>query len=101
MSAQEIARAPDAAASDAVRRVVGVSIADGRYAVVRGLGGRYVNAMLNGVPLPPTDPDVPGVQLDLFPASLLTSLSVVKSFMPELPGDLGGRVAADLDPGFS
>ncbi len=90
VSAQEIARAPDAAASDAVRRVVGVSIADGRYAVVRGLGGRYVNAMLNGVPLPPTDPDVPGVQLDLFPASLLTSLSVVKSFMPELPGDWAG-----------
>lgn len=90
VSAQEIARAPDNAASDAVRRVVGVSIADGRYAVVRGLGGRYVNAMLNGVPLPPTDPDVPGVQLDLFPASLLTSLSVVKSFMPELPGDWAG-----------
>lgn len=90
VSAQEISRAPDAAASDAVRRVVGVSIAEGRYAVVRGLGGRYVNAMLNGVPLPPTDPDVPGVQLDLFPASLLTSLSVVKSFMPELPGDWAG-----------
>ncbi len=90
VSAQEISRSPDAAASDAVRRVVGVSIADGRYAVVRGLGGRYVNAMLNGVPLPPTDPDVPGVQLDLFPASLLTSLNVVKSFMPELPGDWAG-----------
>lgn len=90
ISSQEMARSPDAAASDAVRRVVGVSIADGRYAVVRGLGGRYVNAMLNGVPLPPTDPDVPGVQLDLFPSSLLTSLSVVKSFMPELPGDWAG-----------
>jgi hypothetical protein len=90
ISSQEMARSPDAAASDAVRRVVGVSIADGRYAVVRGLGGRYVNAMLNGVPLPPTDPDVPGVQLDLFPSSLLTSLSVVKSFMPELPADWAG-----------
>ncbi len=90
ISSQEMARSPDAAASDAVRRVVGVSIADGRYAVVRGLGGRYVNAMLNGVPLPPTDPDVPGVQLDLFPSSLLTSLSVVKSFMPDMPGDWAG-----------
>lgn len=90
VSAQEIARSPDSAASDAVRRVVGVSLQSDSYALVRGLGGRYVTTLLNGVPLPSTDPDVPGVQLDLFPAALLTSLSVVKSFMPELPGDWAG-----------
>ncbi|MBI5516732.1 MAG: TonB-dependent receptor [Deltaproteobacteria bacterium] len=90
LSAEEIARSPDATASDAIRRVVGASLVDNQYMNVRGLGGRYVNVLLNGVPLPPTDPDVPGVQLDLFPAALLGSLTLVKTFTPDLPGDFTG-----------
>ncbi|MFO0631057.1 MAG: TonB-dependent receptor [Polyangiales bacterium] len=90
VSAQEIARAPDAAVSDAARRVVGVTLVNGRYAYVRGLGGRYVNALLNGMPLPSLDPDEPGVQLDVLPASLLSGLNVFKSFTPDMPGDFAG-----------
>lgn len=90
VSAQEIARAPDTAVSDAARRVVGVTLVNGRYAYVRGLGGRYVNALLNGMPLPSLDPDEPGVQLDVLPASLLTALNVYKSFTPDMPGDFTG-----------
>lgn len=90
ISAEEISRSPDTNASDSIRRVVGASLVDGQYAYVRGLGGRYVNVLLNGVPLPPLDPDVPGVQLDLFPASLLESMSLVKSFTPDIPGDFAG-----------
>lgn len=90
VSAQEIARAPDAAVSDAARRVVGVTLVNGRYAYVRGLGGRYVNALLNGMPLPSLDPDEPGVQLDVLPASLLSGLNVFKSFTPDMPGDFTG-----------
>lgn len=90
VSAQEIQRSPDQNASDAIRRVVGASIIGGQYAYIRGLGGRYVNVTLNGMPLPSLDPDVPGVQLDLFPASLLNSLTIVKTFAPDLPGDFAG-----------
>jgi len=90
VSAQEIARSPDTTASDSIRRVVGVSLRDQNFVVVRGLGGRYVNALLNGAPLPPTDPDQPGVQLDLFPASLLNSLTLNKTFTPDMPGDFAG-----------
>ena len=54
-------------------RIVGASIVGGQYLFARGLGGRYTNVRLNGVPLPSTDPDLPGFQLDLFPASLLSS----------------------------
>jgi hypothetical protein len=90
VSAQEIARSPDTTASDSLRRVVGVSLRDQNFVVVRGLGGRYVNALLNGAPLPPTDPDQPGVQLDLFPASLLNSLTLNKTFTPDMPGDFAG-----------
>ncbi|MBK8170251.1 MAG: TonB-dependent receptor [Sandaracinaceae bacterium] len=90
VSAQEISRTPDATASDAVRRVVAASIVDGQYLFVRGLGGRYTNVLLNGSPLPSTDPDLAGVQLDIFPAALLDSLTIVKTFSPELPGDFAG-----------
>lgn len=90
VSAQDIARAPDAAVSDAARRVVGVTLVNGRYAYVRGLGGRYVNALLNGMPLPSLDPDEPGVQLDVLPASLLSAINVYKSFTPDMPGDFTG-----------
>jgi hypothetical protein len=90
VSAQEIQRSPDQNASDAIRRVVGASILGGQYAYVRGLGGRYVNVTLNGMPLPPLDPDVPGVQLDLFPSSLVNSLDLIKTFSPDLPGDFAG-----------
>lgn len=90
ISAQEIARSPDSTASESARRVVSATIVDGQYLFVRGLGGRYTSVVLNGVSLPSLDPDVPGVPLDLFPASLLTSMTVVKTFTPDMPGDFAG-----------
>ena len=90
ISAQEIARSPDSNAGDAVKRVVSATIVDGKYVYIRGLGGRYSIALLNGVPLPSPDPDNPAVPLDLFPASLLANLTVVKSYSADLPGTFAG-----------
>lgn len=89
IGAEEMSRAPDSSASDAVRRTVGIVIRDD-YVYVRGLGGRYVLTTLNGVALPNTDPDVPGVQLDLFPSGILDALTIRKTFTPEVPGDWAG-----------
>lgn len=90
ISAQQISRSPDSTASDAAKRMVSATIQDNRYLVVRGLGGRYSLALLNGVPLPSPDPDVPAAPLDLFPASLLTNLTVNKSAAPDLPASFAG-----------
>lgn len=90
ISAQQIARSPDSNASDAARRVVAATIQDNRYIVIRGLGGRYSTTLLNGVPLPSPDPDVPAAPLDLFPASLITNLTVSKTFAPDMPGNFAG-----------
>lgn len=90
ISAEEISRSPDSAASDAARRVVAASIVDGQYLYVRGLGGRYTNVLMEGAPLPNLDPLTPGVQLDLFPAGVLSSVSIVKTYTPELPGNFAG-----------
>jgi hypothetical protein len=90
ISVADISRSPDGTASAATRRIVGATIVGGQYLYVRGLGGRYTNVRLNGVPLPSTDPDLPGFQLDLFPASLLSSLNIAKTFTPDIPADFAG-----------
>ncbi|GMT97654.1 TonB-dependent receptor [Corallococcus caeni] len=90
ISAQEIARTPDSSAGDAVKRVVSATVVDGRYVLLRGLGGRYATTLLNGALLPSPEPDEPSVPLDLFPTSLLANLNVVKSYTPDLPGTFGG-----------
>lgn len=90
ISAQEIARTPDSSASDAVKRVVSATVVDGRYVVLRGLGGRYSTTLLNGVAVPSPEPDEPSVPLDLFPTALLANLTVVKTHAPELPGHFSG-----------
>ena len=90
ISAQQIARSPDSTAADAAKRMVAATIQDNRYIVIRGLGGRYSTTLLNGVALPSPDPDVPAAPLDLFPAALITNLTVHKTFAPDMPGNFAG-----------
>ena len=90
ISAQEIARTPDSSASDAVKRVVSATVVEGRFVLLRGLGGRYAVTLLNGALLPSPEPDEPSVPLDLFPTSLLANLNVMKSYTADLPGTFGG-----------
>ena len=90
VSAEQISRSPDSNASDAAKRMVAATIEDNRYVVIRGLGGRYSVTLLNGVPLPSPDPDVPAAPLDLFPAALVTNLTVHKTFAPDMPGNFAG-----------
>ncbi len=90
VSSQEISRTPDSNAGDAMKRVVAVSVIEGKYVALRGLEGRYVTALLNGVLLPSPEPDRNAVPLDLFPTSLLSTMTVVKSYSAHLPGQFGG-----------
>lgn len=90
ISVADISKSPDGTASAATRRIVGATIVGGQFLYVRGLGGRYTTVRLNGVPMPSTDPDLPGFQLDLFPSSLLSSLNIAKTFTPDIPGDFAG-----------
>jgi hypothetical protein len=90
IGAQDIAKTPDRNAADAVKRVVGTTIVDGRYIFIRGLGDRYTNTQLNGSPLPSPEPDRQAVPLDMFPALVLSDLTVSKTFTPDMPGDFAG-----------
>lgn len=90
IGAQDIAKTPDRNAADAVRRVVGATVVDGRYITVRGLGDRYTNSLLNGAPLPSPEPDRQAVPLDMFPTLVISDLTVHKTFTPDMPGNFAG-----------
>ncbi len=86
----EITKGNDRTAAEAARRVVGANIEGSRFLFVRGLGERHTNALFEGFPLPSPEPDKQAVPLDLFPSQILESLTVVKTFTPDVPGDFAG-----------
>jgi hypothetical protein len=90
VTAEEIAKSPDGDAAAAVQRVSGVSVQDGKYVFVRGLGDRYTQASLNGARIPSPEPEKKVVPLDLFPAGLLQTITTIKTFTPDQPGDFSG-----------
>lgn len=90
VTSEQIARSPDRDAAQAVQRVSGVTVTDGRYVFVRGLGERYTNTSLNGAALPSPEPERKVVPLDLFPAALLQSVTTSKTFTPDKSGDFTG-----------
>jgi len=85
-----ISRLGAANAGDAMKRMVGTSVQDGKYVAVRGMPDRYVNTLLNGGRLPSTDPDKRAINVDLFPGSILESINTYKTFTPDQPGDFTG-----------
>lgn len=90
LSAQSFRKVGDSDLSGAIRRVTGVTVQDGKYVYVRGLGDRYTKSVLNGMTLPGLDPDVNSVQIDIFPTAVLENVAVSKSFSPDLDGDFTG-----------
>ncbi|MBA3558248.1 MAG: TonB-dependent receptor [Gemmatimonadaceae bacterium] len=90
ITAEQIARSPDGDAAAAMQRVSGVTVQDGRYVFVRGLGERYTTTSLNGARVPSPEPERKVVPLDLFPASLLQTVTTSKTFTPDQSGDFSG-----------
>ena len=90
IGADLISRLGASTAGDAMKRMVGTTVVDGKYVVVRGLGDRYVNTLLNGGRLPSSDPDKRAINVDLFPGPTLESINTSKTFTPDQPGDFTG-----------
>ena len=90
ISSQVFSISGDSDAASAMKRVTGVSVQDGKYVFVRGLGGRYSMTVLNGLSIPGLDPDKNSVELDIFPSSIIDNIIVYKSFTPDLPGSFTG-----------
>ena len=90
VTSEQITRSTDSDAAQAVRRVSGVTVQDGKYVFVRGLGERYTTATLNGAKIPSPEPEKKVVPLDMFPSSLVQSITTSKTFTPDQMGDFSG-----------
>jgi hypothetical protein len=77
-------------AAEALGKVSGASIADGKFAVIRGLADRYTTTTLNGTDLPSADPDRKAAQLDLLPTQIIERMDVAKTFSPDMAGGFAG-----------
>ncbi len=77
-------------AASALRLVAGATVADGKFAVIRGLPDRYVSSQLNNVRLPSADADTRAVELDQFPDDVIESMQISKTFTPDQQGDASG-----------
>ncbi len=75
---------------EGLKKVVGVAMVGDKSLFVRGLGDRYNNATLNGLPIPSTNPDVKLIPLDIFPTSIVKNIEVLKSYNPVYYGDFSG-----------
>jgi len=97
LASDEMKKNADSDAAAAMQRVTGLSIVDGQYLFVRGLGERYSNTTLNGTIMPTTEPDKRVVPLDLFPTGLIESVKVTKSYLPDKPADFAGGLV-EIEP---
>ena len=90
LSADDIARTGEGDIAGALSRVTGLSVASNGFVYVRGLGDRYSQAFLNGLPLPSPEPLRRAVPLDLFPTDVIASSVVQKSYSANFTGEFGG-----------
>lgn len=94
LGADQISRTGDSDAASALRRVTGLTLVDGKYIYVRGLGERYSSVRLNGASIPSPDLTRNIIPLDIFPSNMIESLSVQKAYSPAMPAAFGG---GDID----
>ena len=92
ISREDIEREGASTAAEALNRVPGLSVSQGKYVFVRGLNERYSQALLDGTPLPSPEPLKRVVPLDLFPTNVLDTIEVQKTYSARYPGEFGGGV---------
>ncbi len=90
LSFDQITRVGDSNIASALRRVTGLTLVDGKFIYVRGLGERYSSTTLNGAAVPSPDLTRNVVPLDLFPTSIIDSLKVHKAYSSDMPAAFGG-----------
>ena len=90
VSAEQVRRSPDKDAAEVLRRVTGLSVSDGKYVFVRGLGERYSSTEVDGVRIASPEQNKRVVPLDLVPANLLENIVVQKTYTADRPGEFGG-----------
>ena len=86
ISADLVKKTSDNNMAQVLRRVSGVTIDNGKYVNVRGMGERYNNVQLNGASLPSTEPNRRNFAFDVIPSGLVDNVTIAKTFTPRPAG---------------
>lgn len=92
ISSEAIKKTPDRSTSDVIKRISGATIQDNKFAIIRGMSDRYNAAFINGAPLPSSESDKKAFSFDIFPASILDNITILKTATPDLSGEFAGGV---------
>jgi TonB-dependent receptor len=90
ISAEQIARTPDRDVGSSLKRITGVTTVGDKYVVVRSMGERWNQAVMDGIVLPSTDAYQQNFSFDIIPTSIVESIVVSKSATPDMYANFAG-----------
>lgn len=92
ISAEQMSKGTDSNAADAIQRVPGVTIVDGKFVMIRGLSERYNNVLINNAVAPSTEVDKRTFAFDMIPTKAIDKMLIFKTGSADKPGDFSGGI---------
>lgn len=92
MGASELSRKGASNVAAGVKKMSGISMIGNSQLFVRGLGDRYNQSQINGMPIPSPDPTKKVINLTLFPSDVVKTIGVSKVYTPTNNGDYSGAL---------
>lgn len=90
ISSEQIARTPDKDVGATLKRITGVTTIDDRFVVVRSMGDRWNQAVMDGINLPSTDAVQQQFSFDIIPTAMVESVVVSKNATPDMNANFAG-----------
>ncbi len=88
IGAQELAKMGVSDAATATTKISGVSSSEASGDIfVRGLGDRYLNTTMNGLPVPSDDVERKNIDLELYSTNILQNVSISKTYSAQNSAD--------------
>ncbi|RKS55840.1 outer membrane receptor protein involved in Fe transport [Gillisia mitskevichiae] len=88
IGAQELAKMGVSDAATATTKISGVTSSEASGDIfVRGLGDRYLNTTMNGLPIPSDDVERKNIDLKLFSTNIIQSVSISKTYAAQNSAD--------------
>lgn len=92
MGASELSRKGASNVAAGVKKMSGISMIGNSQLFVRGLGDRYNQSQINGMPIPSPDPTKKVINLTLFPSDVVKTIGVTKVYTPSNNADYSGAL---------
>ncbi|MBZ4188007.1 TonB-dependent receptor [Niabella beijingensis] len=96
ISSEQIARTPDNNMGQVLKRITGITTIDDRYVMVRGLGDRYNQGMIDGIVVPSTSMNRRDFSFDAIPQEVVSNVVVNKTATPDVSAEFsGGQISVN------